>query len=152
MRKSFAAGPPTVPMMFLEIAGELRILDQQVGAGDLLLGALHLLPQALLVAFGRLEAGTDQRDHVLRPDPRLGDAGVQRSRGGRPADEQRAAASSRGSARTSARLLSLRRIARTASPGFIRPEQPLDHLRRALRRAQVAELDPRAPGCRRGRR
>ena len=37
----------------LQIAGELRVLDQQVGARDLLLDPLHLLPQALLVAVGR---------------------------------------------------------------------------------------------------
>ena len=48
----------------LEIAGQLRVVDQQVRAGDLLLDPLHLLPQALLVLVGRSEAGTDQRDHV----------------------------------------------------------------------------------------
>src|SRR6185369_7290574 len=73
-----------------KIARDLGVGDEKVRAGDLLFSPLHLLPQTLLVALGRLIAGTDQRNHLLRPHARLGGARVER-RGSRAAAEQQRA-------------------------------------------------------------
>jgi hypothetical protein len=75
-----------------EIAGELRVLDQQVRAGDFLLGPLHELPDALLVLVRGPVAWPHQRHHVAGAHPRLRDARAQRGCGDTAADQQRAAA------------------------------------------------------------
>ena len=99
----------------LEVAGERGVLDDQVGARDFLLDALHLLPHAALVGVDRAIAGADQRHHRRGQDARAGGAG--RRRGGeRATGEQQAAAVERGHAPAfSAR--------RTSRPGFIRPSR-----------------------------
>ena len=84
-----------------------------------------------------LKAGTDQRDHVLRPDSRLGDPGREGSRGDASADEQRSAADVAAEAHQLAPC-----ARRTAAPGFIRPSRRSTICAAPLRRAQVAELDP----------
>src|SRR6185437_14869062 len=96
---------------------DLRILDQQVGVGDLLLDAVHVVPQALFVLVGRLEPGADQRNHVGGADSRACDAGMER-RGGDPSPDQQRAARQLEAAEAHQRAACWRR---TPWPGFIRP-------------------------------
>lgn len=70
------------------VACDALVPNQQVGAGDLLLDPLDLLPQALLVLVGRPVGGADQRIHVGRANARLGHAGDRGGGQGAPTREQ----------------------------------------------------------------
>ena len=80
------------PDQVLQVADELRILNEQVRSGDLLLDAIHQRPETLLVLVGRLETRADQRLHVPRQHAGLGDAGRQSGCSGASSEEQGAAA------------------------------------------------------------
>ena len=126
----------------LQVPGELRVLDEQVGAGDLLLGPLHELPDARSRPFRW--AGI--RGRPAEPCPAAGAAP-----GLRPRE-----ASPRRPPPTSIerRVISRQRMHISASPvvganlslanGLARlhtAKQPIDHLRGPCGSAQVAELD-----------
>ena len=136
-------GPANAADDVLKVGDELRILDQQVRARDFLLGPVHQLPDALLVGLRRPISGPDQRHHVRGPRPGLCDP---RSGGGyhrAAANEQRAATDLSTDACTSAVPLRLRLRLADLAAGLHAPDEAVDHLSRALRRADVAELHAR---------
>ncbi len=112
-------GPADLADQVANVAVDPAVLHHQIGTGDFLLHAAHLLPQALLVLVGRPEARADQRDHIGRFYPRIRDP-RQSGRRQRPSGgEHRSAAEGAADAHQPCAFAFI--ALRMSWPGFIRP-------------------------------
>ena len=126
-------GPADVADDALQVGDELRVLDQQVGARDLLLDPVHLLPEAHFVRVRRPEARADQRDHVGRRIRAWAmPVAIDAASAPPPASKVR-------------RLSSAQRMHISASPPPGGPRGPASFGRRA---ARPSAMRPPACGCR----